>query len=110
MPYHLIFAIATMLTILIYLSSIGYLMKYLRRVYTALWVDLGEPTLPGTFSKKRTPANPFGYLKDGGFGIIRFVFSNQYKNVDDPKLANLIWVVRASFVASGILIAIQFAL
>ena len=109
MPYHLIFAIATMLTILIYLGSIGYLMRYLRRVYTMLWVDLGEPTLPGTFSEKRTPANPFGYLSDGGWGMLRFVFSNQYKTADDPKLANLIWVVRASFVASGILIAIQFA-
>lgn len=93
------------MTIGLYLGSIGYLMRYLRRVYTDFWVDLGEPTLWG----KRTLTNPFGYSSDGGLGVLRFVFSNQYKNVDDSKLANLVWVVRASLVASVVMIIILFA-
>jgi hypothetical protein len=96
-----IIGLATFVMIAIYLGSIGYLMRYLRIAYTMLWVDLGSPTLPWTFSKNRTWANPLGALPDGGLGILRFVFSNQYKKLDDPKLANLIWVVRTSLI-SGI--------
>ena len=96
--------------IVIYLGSIGYLMRYLRIVYTMLWVDLGSPILPWTFSKNRTWANPSGVPPDGGLGILRFVFSNQYKNIDDSKLANLIWLVRISFVAGIVLMIISFAL
>jgi hypothetical protein len=105
-----IMGLITFVIIVIYIGAIGYLMKYLRRVYTMLWVDLGEPTLAWTFSKKSTLANPLGASSDGGLGMLRFVFSNQYKNIDDSKLANLIWVVRTSFIAGIVLIIICFAL
>jgi len=104
-----IFGLLTFLSIVIYLGSIWYLMRYLRRAYTMLWVDLGEPTLPINLGK-RTLTNPFGYLRDGGLGIIRFVFSNQYKKIDDPRLTNLIWVVRAALAATAVLVIIEFAL
>lgn len=99
-----IIGLLAFLIIVIYLGSIGYLMRYLRRVYTMIWIDLGEPTLWG----KRTLTNPFGYLRDGGLGVLRFVFSSQYKNLDDSQLANLIWIVRASFIASIMMAIILF--
>jgi hypothetical protein len=105
-----IVGLVTAVMIVIYLGSIGYLMRYLRIVYTMLWVDLGSPTLPWTFSKNRTLANPLGAPPDGGLGILRFVFSNQYKDIDDSKLANLIWVVRVSFIAGIVMMIIFFAL
>jgi hypothetical protein len=105
-----IIGIIAFVTIGIYLGSLAYLMKYLRLVYTDLWVDLGEPTLPWTFSKNRTWLNPLGASPDGGLGILRFVFSNRYKTIDDSKLANLIWVVRASLIVSAVLVIVVFAL
>jgi hypothetical protein len=97
------------LVIAIYLGSVTYLLRYLRRAYPMLWVDLGEPTLPWTFSEKRTLTNPLGSSRDGGFAMLRFVFSNQYKNVADSKLANLILVARVSFIASIAMLIIFIA-
>jgi hypothetical protein len=105
-----IIGLLTAVIIVIYLGSIGYLMRYLRVVYTMLWVDLGSPTLPWTFSKNRTWANPLGAPPDGGLGILRFIFSNRCKDIDDSKLANLIWVVRISLVASIVMVIIDFVL
>ena len=107
---HIIALLTAAVITVIYLGSSGYLMRYLRIAYTMLWVDLGSPTLSWTFSKNRTLANPLEALPDGGLGILRFIFSNRYKDIDDSKLANLIWVVRISFVASIVMIIINFAL
>jgi hypothetical protein len=69
------------------------------------WVDLGEPE----FSQTRARDNPFEFAS-GWANAFRFVFSNQYRALDDRRLATLVWLVRVSFALSALLVAVEFAL
>jgi hypothetical protein len=97
----LIFEFATLLTVLTYLGSVAYLMRYLRRHYTETWVGLGAPSL----SPIQASANPLNPLL-GLIGTLLFVLSGQHRKVQDRRLTGLVWIVRASFCVAAVLTSI----
>lgn len=100
--FHLVFSLVTILAILTYLGSYACLLRYLRRAYTMFWVDLGEPT----FSQDRAQTNPFEFA-NSWLNALLFVFSNQHRAIADRRLTALVWLVRASFAFSALLVIIQ---
>ena len=75
-----------------YLSTISYLIIYLRRRYSMVWTELGEPD--------------FAKIRDDKAGqivamlrLFRFIFGNRSVAMKDQGLTRLIWVVRISAVA-----------
>jgi hypothetical protein len=76
-----IWAIAAL--ILIYLAVVGYFMNYLKRAHREIWLGLGSPSI--------ILNNSIG----NGFLTLRFLFSGKYKTLNDPKLAYLVWGIRA---------------
>jgi hypothetical protein len=97
-----IFIIVEMTLIVTYIALIGYLIRYLRRVHTAMWVELGRPSLWITI-------NPFDLV--GQFRLLwtmarTFVFilvSFQYATLNDTRLTKLIWSTRFLLVVCGFL-------
>jgi hypothetical protein len=95
MNYHQIlfifFCIVALLVVAAYLASLAYLMRYLRRVHTATWADLGRPSFPG-FSADLDERMRFAR---SGFVTLQFVlFSNRYKLLGDAKVSATIPLIR----------------
>jgi hypothetical protein len=87
----IIFAVM-ILSIVTYLAAINYLIGYLRRAYTTIWIELGSFILR---DPRRTQLNSGlveWYL--AGMRTVGFVmFSEQYKSAGDRKLTVLVWLV-----------------
>jgi hypothetical protein len=86
------FAVGILLSISVYLGSLSYLSDHLRRVYTMTWVNLGnpldlprKPTLGDLMEKAKSSDRIFG-----------FIWSDQYKSVQDRRMAALVWTARIS--------------
>jgi hypothetical protein len=65
----------------------SYLMKYLRRVHTVAWVELGRPSMP--------PEQATFQFVRSWFLTFVFICSNRYKNLEDTRLSALILLGRA---------------
>ena len=98
----LVIGLGTFLVIGTYLGFFAYLLRYLRRHYTMFWVDLGEPS----FSLSRAQNNSFEFASSS-LSALQFVFSKQYRAVEDRRLCGLVWLVRGFFAASIVLIIIE---
>ena len=71
--------------VVIYLASAGYLMHYLKTARHETWMNLGSPSIILNNSIWN------------GFLTLRFLFGSKYRALNDPKLAKLIWGIRALF-------------
>jgi hypothetical protein len=69
----------------IYMASVGYLMRYLKNAHHETWTSLGSPSLILNNSIRN------------GFLSLRFLFGSKYRTLNDPKLTKLIWGTRALF-------------
>ena len=103
---HPIFCLILVLNIFTGIGSFAYLLSYLRRVYTMTWVDLGEPDISPP--KPANPENLFKWIISSQNAWL-FVFSNQYKAVQDRRLNFLVWLVRGSCALSFLFTIIVFA-
>jgi hypothetical protein len=81
---------ALMIVVVAYFFSLNYLMDYLRRFHTATWAHLGRPSFP---SIAEHTANPSRFVQSG-FLTLRFIFSSEYKSLEDERLSQLIWLIR----------------
>lgn len=81
---------ALMIVVVAYLSSLNYLMDYLRRFHTATWALLGRPSFPAIAEHT---ANPSRFVQSGLL-TLRFIFSTGYKSLEDKRLNQLIWLIR----------------
>ena len=73
-----------MAVVIIYNGLVLYLLRYLKNTYNPLWLELGSPS----------------FLNNSilnGIRVLGFLFGNRYKSLNDPKLANLIWIIRGLF-------------
>jgi uncharacterized BrkB/YihY/UPF0761 family membrane protein len=77
---------------IVYLGSLAYLAHYLRRVHTALWIELGSPR----FSPSWAHDNRLEFLRSF-WNVLRFIFSDRYKSLPDQQIPSLIWLIRGSF-------------
>jgi hypothetical protein len=102
--FHLIFGFVLFLSIATYLGSFAYLLRYLRRAYMMVWIDLGEPS----FSQSRMAKNPFQAWV-AALNAFQFVFSSDYRAAQDRRLTMLIWLVRIFFVVSILLFLLDFS-
>jgi len=71
---------------LIYMASVGYLMRYLKDAHHQTWLDLGSPSVFLNNSIRN------GLLTFG------FLFGGKYRTLNDQKLNRIIWGTRALFV------------
>jgi hypothetical protein len=83
--------IIVMVACFTYILSYTYLIQYLRQSCITTWRELGEPEL----SANRAQDNPFAFAQSH-INVLQFVFSNQYKTVQDQRLATLVQWVRVS--------------
>lgn len=83
-------AAAFMIVIVTYLFSLNYLMGYLRHFHMATWAHLGRPSFP-TIAEHT--ANPSRFVRSG-FLTLKFIFSTEYKSLEDERLNQLIWLIR----------------
>ena len=95
-----IYVLWWMSSILIYLGSLTYLMGYLRRVHTGIWVDLGQPSMSVDFARNASFRS--------GFLILGYVFSNRCKKLEDSRLNAVIWLVRVFFALSLVFFLVFF--
>jgi hypothetical protein len=76
-----------------YLYLVHFLMSYLRRTHSTLWMQLGRPE----FSKKKIQ-NLNGRSWFVLMGTLKFVLlSPEYKDLDDLQFNKLIWSIRVLF-------------
>jgi hypothetical protein len=86
---------------LTYLGSFAYLTTYLRRAYTATWVELGSFTLRD--ERRRTISGVFEWYIAGWRTLAFVLFGNQYRAAQDRRLTSLVWLVRVSFTVAIVL-------
>jgi hypothetical protein len=97
-PFMTIFTAAEGTLTFAYLGLIGYLIWYLRRTHTAMWIQLGPWT--------RT-MNPFDIV--GQFRLIWTMWKTiafiwvtfQYRTLNDSRVTRLIWSIRILFLVVG---------
>ncbi len=88
----LVLNLVMFVSVLTYLGAIDYLIRYLRRTYTMIWVELGSFTF---WEQPRDLIHWYiAEMRTAGFVLL----SSRYKALQDRKLTNLIWLVRVSFV------------
>jgi hypothetical protein len=82
-------------TVVAYISTICYLMIYLKRAHPDTWVQLGSPRILVVNSMR----NGFNNLR-----FIGFILGRKYRLLNDPQLTCIIWVIRLLFVLFFVLI------
>lgn len=95
-------AVTLITAAIVYLGSVAYLVSYLRRVHTVLWVELGSPR----FSPQWTRDNPVEFAQSF-WKVLRFIFGDRYESLADPKIRSLIWLTRGSFLLAIGLFVLQ---
>ena len=78
----------------IYLVTVGYFMNYLKRTHYETWLGLGSPSIILNNSIRN------------GLLTLRFLLSAKYKALNDPKLATLVWGIRALFLLCLVLMLV----
>ena|SRR6266853_1970704 len=99
-------SLAAWITVFAYFALMVYLISYLRKVHTTMWVQLGRPS--GPYS-----GNPFDvisilkffwtWLRTAGFILL----TNQYATLNDPKLTKLIWSIRVLLLVGAFFVMLQ---
>ena len=71
--------------VVIYLAAVGYFMNYLKTAHREMWLELGSPSILLNNSIRNS------------FLTLIFLFGGKYRTLNDPKLARMIWGIRALF-------------
>ncbi len=87
---HWTIAIALALDVVTYLAVLRQFLNHLRRLHAATWAELGRPYLS---MGREVADNPQKVFRTG-FLTFKFIFSSQYKRLDDARLRTMIWLIR----------------
>ena len=68
---------------ILYVAVAGYLMRYLECVHRQTWEELGSPSMFGSY----TPQN--------SLATVQYVFGSKFRQLHDPRLSVIIWILRA---------------
>jgi hypothetical protein len=88
---------------IIYLVLVFRLVTYLKRVHASVWIRLGRPWIPN-FAEHAN--NPWPFV-ESGFRTGWFVFSNQYKELQDRQVTSLIRMIWITLAANAALFAMM---
>jgi len=83
-------ALMLIVSVVTVMALVSYMLNYLKRVHPAAWEAMGQPALPSLPKTRPSIENVRAMLAFWRFVLL----SNQYKALNDPQLAKVIWYTR----------------